>query len=93
MFYLPLKVTMSTLAQLQSKYDEVTEIRETAKGDFTMSSTRKREIHEEFIAARDGEMTLEADARHRFLRSSKRTVSSFYPSALGPDASTQKSFI
>ncbi|KAM3524804.1 hypothetical protein MY4038_007593 [Beauveria bassiana] len=44
---------MLSVAEYQSIYDEISEIRQAAKKDFSMSNAKKREISEQFKAARD----------------------------------------
>ncbi|EJP66483.1 protein kinase domain protein [Beauveria bassiana ARSEF 2860] len=44
---------MLSVAEYQSKYDEISEIRLAAKKDFSMSNAKKREISQQFKAARD----------------------------------------
>lgn len=43
---------MLSVADYQKKFDEISEIRQAAKNDYTISNARKREIAEEFSAAR-----------------------------------------
>jgi len=42
---------MSSVAKYQKKYDEISEIRQTAKTDFSMSNAKKRQIAEQYTAA------------------------------------------
>lgn len=44
---------MSTVTELQSKFDEISEIRQNAKGNFTISTDKKRWIAREYTAARE----------------------------------------
>jgi outer membrane murein-binding lipoprotein Lpp len=42
---------MSTVAELQEKYDEISAVRQAAKSDFSISNARKQEIAEQYGAA------------------------------------------
>ncbi|KAJ2971346.1 hypothetical protein NQ176_g7740 [Zarea fungicola] len=44
---------MPSVAEYQQKYDEISEIRQAAKSDFSISNAGKREIAEQFTAARN----------------------------------------
>lgn len=48
-----LPANMPSVAEYQQKYDEISEIRQAAKTDFSMSNAKKREIAEQFTAARN----------------------------------------
>ena len=43
---------MPSVAEHQKKFDEISEIRQAAKKDFSLSNAKKREIAEEYAAAR-----------------------------------------
>ena len=43
---------MPSIADYQKKYDEISEIRQAAKKDFSMSNAEKRRIAQEYEAAR-----------------------------------------
>jgi hypothetical protein len=42
---------MPSIAEYQQKYDEISEIRQAAKKDFSISNAKKREIAEEYKTA------------------------------------------
>ncbi|KAM3456843.1 hypothetical protein MY3296_001501 [Beauveria thailandica] len=44
---------MLSVAEYQSRYDEISELRRAAKKDFSMSNAKKREISEQFKAAHE----------------------------------------
>lgn len=44
---------MPSVADYQKKYDEISEIRQAAKKDFSMSNAEKRKIAEEYKAVGD----------------------------------------
>ncbi|KAM3426035.1 hypothetical protein NHJ13734_009712 [Beauveria thailandica] len=46
-----LPANMPSVAEYQQKYDEISEIRQAAKKDFSMSNAKKREIAEQYKAA------------------------------------------